>query len=102
MRQKTSPPISTRCARRAASFAAFALLSLPGLALAQNKARPALPTAPAGAAPVDDGQWTMPTKNYAATRYSTLDQINGNTIKNLRVEFPFSTAPTQGEEAAPT
>jgi PQQ-dependent dehydrogenase (methanol/ethanol family) len=101
MRQKTSPPISTRCARRAASFAACALWSLPNLALAQNNATPALPTAPAAAAPADDGQWTMPTKNYAATRYSTLDQINGNTIKNLRVEFTFSTGTTHGEEAAP-
>ena len=43
----------------------------------------------------------MPTKNYAATRYSTLDQINGNTVKNLRVEFTFSTGTTHGEEAAP-
>ncbi len=24
----------------------------------------------------DDGQWVMPAKNYASTRFSTLDQIN--------------------------
>jgi lanthanide-dependent methanol dehydrogenase len=43
----------------------------------------------------------MPSKNYAATRYSELDQINGDSVKNLRVEFTFSTGNLHGEEAAP-
>src|ERR1700691_3603324 len=59
-----------------------------------------LPVPPASAAPKDDGQWSMPSKNYAATRYSDLDQINGDTVKNLRVEFTFSTGNLHGEEAA--
>src|SRR4051812_11458590 len=38
------------------------------------RSEPILP--PASAAPADDGQWTMPAKNYANTRYSELDEIN--------------------------
>ena len=43
----------------------------------------------------------MPAKNYAATRFSELDQINGSSVKNLRVEFTFSLGVDKGEEAAP-
>src|ERR1700739_2833979 len=57
----------------------------PALAVAQ------IPTVPEAAAPHDDGQWTMPAKNYAATRYSTLDEISGANVKNLQVAFAFST-----------
>ncbi len=32
----------------------------------------------AGAA--DDGQWTLPGKDLAATRYSTLDEINAGNV----------------------
>ena len=32
--------------------------------------------APVAAAPPDDGQWTMPAKNFASTRYSELNEIN--------------------------
>ena len=104
----------TRCAKAArdkcaglafagaALLSAVALISLPGSAIPQPAEAPQhLPVAPASAAPADDGQWTMPTKNYAATRYSSLDQINGENVKNLRVEFTFSTGTLHGEEAAP-
>ncbi|HEX3879269.1 MAG TPA: PQQ-binding-like beta-propeller repeat protein, partial [Bryobacteraceae bacterium] len=43
----------------------------------------------------------MPAKNYASTRYSTLDQINTNTVKNLKLDWTFSTGGTHGHEAAP-
>jgi lanthanide-dependent methanol dehydrogenase len=49
----------------------------------------------------DDGQWTMPGKDYALQRYSTLDQINTDTVKNLRVAWEFSTGINRGQEAAP-
>jgi glucose dehydrogenase len=49
----------------------------------------------------DDFQWVMPGKNYAATRYSTLDQINTGTVKNLKLAWTFSTGMTRGHEAAP-
>src|ERR1051326_2966243 len=49
----------------------------------------------------DDGQWTMAAKNYASTRFSTLDQINTGNVRNLRVAWTFSTGLTRGHEAAP-
>src|SRR6202007_744550 len=58
-------------------------------------------TVPASAAPPDDGQWTMPAKNYAATRYSALNEINGANVSQLQVAFAFSTGVDRGQEAAP-
>src|SRR4029079_10929148 len=65
----------------------------------------AAPGARAGAAygdaTVDDGQWTMPAKNYASTRYSPLNQITTANVANLRVTSTFSTGTLHGHEAAP-
>ena len=47
---------------------------------------------PRAAAPPDDGQWTMPAKNYASTRYSELAEITADNVKNLQVAFTFSRA----------
>ncbi len=49
----------------------------------------------------DDGQWVMAPKNYASTRYSTLDQINTGNVANLKLAWTFSTGMTHGHEAAP-
>src|ERR1700759_974865 len=49
----------------------------------------------------DDGQWSMPAKNYASTRFSTLTDINTQTVKNLKLAWTFSTGLTRGHEAAP-
>ena len=49
----------------------------------------------------DDGQWVRPAKDYASTRYSSLDQINAGNVKNLKLTFTFSTGMTRGHEAAP-
>src|SRR4051812_31410785 len=49
----------------------------------------------------DDGQWIMPAKDYGSLRYSTLDQINTENVKNLKVAWTFSTGLTNGHEAAP-
>ena len=56
---------------------------------------------PAAAAPPDDGQWTMPAKNYASTRYSELAEITADNVKNLQVAFTFSLGVNKGQEAAP-
>lgn len=56
---------------------------------------------PASAAPAEDGQWTMPAKNYASTRYSDLAEINTDNVKNLQVAFTFSTGVNKGQEASP-
>jgi lanthanide-dependent methanol dehydrogenase len=49
----------------------------------------------------DDGQWLMPAKNYASTRYSALDQINASNVKSLKLSWTFSTGLLRGHEAAP-
>jgi len=49
----------------------------------------------------DDGQWTMPAKNYASTRFSTLAEINTGNVKNLKLAWSFSTGLSKGHEAAP-
>jgi PQQ-dependent dehydrogenase (methanol/ethanol family) len=43
----------------------------------------------------------MPAKNYAATRYSELDEIDRESVKHLAVAFTFSTGVPRGQEAAP-
>jgi PQQ-dependent dehydrogenase (methanol/ethanol family) len=49
----------------------------------------------------EDGQWVMPAKNYASTRYSGLDQINAGNVKSLQVAWTFSTGVVRGHEGAP-
>jgi PQQ-dependent dehydrogenase (methanol/ethanol family) len=68
---------------------------------AQQPTQPPSITPPASAAPPEDGQWTMPSKNYASTRYSGLDEINTDNVKNLQVAFTFSTGVNRGQEASP-
>jgi PQQ-dependent dehydrogenase (methanol/ethanol family) len=59
-------------------------------------------TAPSIAdAPEDDGQWTMPSKNYASTRFSALTEITPGNVKNLSPNFTFSLAVNKGQESAP-
>ncbi|TIU82121.1 MAG: PQQ-dependent dehydrogenase, methanol/ethanol family, partial [Mesorhizobium sp.] len=70
------------------------------MAASQPPPAPAI-SPPAAAAPPDDGQWTMPAKNYASTRYSELSEINEGNVKNLQVAFTFSTGVNKGQEAAP-
>src|SRR4051794_30462201 len=47
----------------------------------------------------DDGQWVMAARNYASTRYSTLDEINLTNAGHLRVAWTFSTGVVSGHEA---
>jgi len=49
----------------------------------------------------DDGQWTMPGKDYAATRYSTLAQITRANAPKLRAMWSFSTGVLGGHEGQP-
>jgi lanthanide-dependent methanol dehydrogenase len=49
----------------------------------------------------EDGQWLMPAKNYASTRYSGLDQINMGNVGSLKLAWSFSTGVNRGQEAAP-
>lgn len=73
--------------------AVLAIFAAPSLE-ARAKASPA--PAPVRSAPADNGQWIMPARNYASTRYSGLSQITPANIANLRVEFTFSTGVSRG------
>jgi PQQ-dependent dehydrogenase (methanol/ethanol family) len=57
--------------------------------------------APPAASPVDDGNWSMPGKDYASTRFSALNQINPGNVSKLALSFTFSTGTTKGFEAPP-
>jgi lanthanide-dependent methanol dehydrogenase len=76
------------------------LLVAPSLPSAGQSITPAIVPPPV-AAPPDDGQWTMPAKNYASTRYSELAEITADNVKNLQVAFTFSLGVNKGQEAAP-
>jgi PQQ-dependent dehydrogenase (methanol/ethanol family) len=47
------------------------------------------------------GEWTMPARDYANSRYSTLSQINSGNAQNLRVAWTFSTGVLRGHEGQP-
>ena len=49
----------------------------------------------------EDGQWSMPSKNYSATRYSGLDKINRQTARSLHPVWTFSTGVLAGHEGQP-
>src|SRR4051812_46150392 len=53
------------------------------------------------AAAAQEGEWRMPAKDYASTRYSPLDQINAGNVKALKPVFTFTTGVERGHEAAP-
>jgi PQQ-dependent dehydrogenase (methanol/ethanol family) len=79
------------------AIVATALLASATAASAQsNGARPA-----AGASGPEDGQWTMPSKDYASTRYSGLNQVNDSNVARLKLVFSFDTKNRRGQEAAP-
>jgi lanthanide-dependent methanol dehydrogenase len=49
----------------------------------------------------DDGQWVRAAKDFASTRYSTLDQINRDNVSQLALAWKFDTGLRRGHEAAP-
>ncbi|HEX6898397.1 MAG TPA: methanol/ethanol family PQQ-dependent dehydrogenase [Thermoanaerobaculia bacterium] len=55
----------------------------------------------AGPVAQDDGQWLIPAKDYASTRFSGLGQINVRNVRNLKPAWTFSTGNLRGHEAAP-
>jgi lanthanide-dependent methanol dehydrogenase len=49
----------------------------------------------------DDAQWTMPGKDYASTRFSSLAQITAGNARRLRPVWSFSTGVLGGHEGQP-
>jgi PQQ-dependent dehydrogenase (methanol/ethanol family) len=45
--------------------------------------------------------WVMPNGNYSSTRYSELNQITADNVKDLRVAWSFSTGVLRGHEGGP-
>ena len=61
----------------------------------------AVHAAAAKTADSDDGQWSMPSKDYASTRYSALSQITRSNAHGLRPVWTFSTGVLGGHEGQP-
>jgi lanthanide-dependent methanol dehydrogenase len=61
----------------------------------------ALLAASAFAQAADDGQWTMPGRDYASTRYSGLAEITTGNAGRLRPVWTFSTGVLAGHEGQP-
>ena len=49
----------------------------------------------------DPKNWAMQSGDYANTRYSKLNQINKDNVKNLQVKWTFSTGVLRGHEGGP-
>ena len=78
-------------------YFAIAALGFVDATSAQNTT-----TANANYAPNDPaGEWRMQARDFANTRYSTLDQINLDNVKRLRVAWTFSDGAAYGHEGAP-
>src|SRR5574339_306470 len=45
--------------------------------------------------------WVLANGNYANQRYSTLSQINRDNVRNLQVQWTFSTGVLRGHEGGP-
>src|SRR3954452_21367486 len=82
-----------------ALLASARLCAVATFSLAKDEAGKPVP--PPFAAGPEDGQWTMPAKNVASTRYSDLGEITTDNAKNLKVAFTFSLGYNKGQEAAP-
>jgi PQQ-dependent dehydrogenase (methanol/ethanol family) len=82
-------------ARRIVRTLMLLAMLLPAAAIA------APPQPPTAAAPLEDGNWPMPAKNYASTRFSGLDEITASNVGKLQVFLTFSSEVARGHESAP-
>src|SRR5215210_3803906 len=79
---------------------AIAILAAPLVVAPPLAAQPHAISAPS-AAPPDNGNWEMPGKNFASTRFSAMRQIRPANVRALQVAFTFSTGNNKGHEAPP-
>src|SRR5689334_10786081 len=70
-------------------------------ASAPKPATTATPIAGRNPAPDDSGDWIRPAKDYASTRFSSLQQVTVDSVTRLGVRATFSTGLARGHEAAP-
>jgi lanthanide-dependent methanol dehydrogenase len=67
----------------------------------RQSASPASAIAGTNPAPDESGDWTRPAKDLSSTRFSSLNQITPESVKQLAVKVTFSTGIPKGHEAAP-
>jgi PQQ-dependent dehydrogenase (methanol/ethanol family) len=79
---------------------AVALAVGAGPALAQGSPY-STPKSQKPAAAKEDGQWTMPGKDFGSTRFSGLNQITAANAKGLKPVWSFSTGVLGGHEGQP-
>jgi PQQ-dependent dehydrogenase (methanol/ethanol family) len=78
-----------------------ALSAVLGCVLAAGAGGALAATATATNATGSDGEWTMPSKDYAASRYSALGDITAHNAKSLHPVWSFSTGVLGGHEGQP-
>lgn len=86
----------TRAVVRHVIVCVLGLLAATAPSLAQTGARTA-----ASVAQADNGNWEMPSKNHAGTRFSAMREITPANVSRLKVAFTFSTGVNKGHEAPP-
>jgi PQQ-dependent dehydrogenase (methanol/ethanol family) len=77
---------------KSAASAGVLLMALAAPAAAQQAAT--MPDA-------NDANWPIAPKNYASTRWSSLDQITADNVNRLQLAWTFSLGIDRGQEAAP-
>jgi lanthanide-dependent methanol dehydrogenase len=109
----TCDPITPRSFHHARTLAIIALLCVTGCgSLKESKSHTDQgrwpvkvekfePRPYTGKLEPDDGQWVRAAKDYASTRFSSLDQIDRQTVKQLKLAFTFDNGIQRGQEAAP-
>jgi lanthanide-dependent methanol dehydrogenase len=109
-----APSVASRPPFSTFTIAFGAAVLFASAACQQNRPAPSSGPRPAGSvqasAPAslppeshaeDAGQWVRPSRDYANTRFSPLDQITRDNVANLRAAWTFSTGVLNGHEAAP-
>ncbi|MCD2181549.1 methanol/ethanol family PQQ-dependent dehydrogenase [Rhizobium sp. TRM96647] len=77
---------------KSALVTAAVSLSLAGGAIANDEVQQLIS---------DSKNWAIPTGDYANTRFSKLNQITKDNVKNLQVKWTFSTGVLRGHEGGP-
>ena len=88
-----------------AAFGALACAALAGPAAwaqtTSGNTSSAASTPPLAQAAANPDNWAMPSLNYSATRYSTLNQITASNASQLEPAWTFSTGVLRGHEGQP-
>lgn len=82
--------VAPGCSRRPAYAAAAPTNNVPGIATGIRLA-----------SPVPSGEWTMPSGDYANTRFSPLSQINSQNVGGLKVVAEVADGIPHGHEGSP-